>query len=343
VANPPLEGDSSNGVIPAVRGINTGATSNIGNAIGVWGESTHGQGVGGLSNADGYAGVSGQNTGGGPAVQATSNTGTAIYATQTGEPDSLPDAVLVETSSNGHAAVAAHNNGKGIGVWAFSQEGNAILATNDKPGTADADAFVAFTSSPNHAAVAAHNNSNGFGVWAFSQGGVALKAVQGSTGNPAGYFEGDCHVTGTHFVDTDIVLTASDCAEEFDIAESEVPDPGTVMVLDNNGCLAPSAGPYDKRVAGVISGAGEFKPGLILGRSQPSPSRLPVALVGKVYCKVDASYAPIEIGDLLTTSPTRGHAMKAEDPLAGFGAVIGKALKPLGAGQSLLPILVALQ
>src|SRR5262249_15107734 len=125
--------------------------------------------------------------------------------------------------------------------------------------------------------------------------------------------------------------------------ESEVPDPGTVMVLDNNGCLASSAGPYDKRVAGVISGAGEFRPGLILGRSRPQPGRLPVALAGKVYCKVDASYAPIEVGDLLTTSPTRGHAMKAEDPVAGFGAVIGKALKRLDSGQDLVPILVALQ
>src|SRR5208282_3335391 len=34
----------------------------------------------------------------------------------------------------------------------------------------------------------------------------------------------------------------------------------------------------------------------------------------KVCCKVDADYASIEVGDLLTTSSTAGHAMKAEDP-----------------------------
>jgi hypothetical protein len=68
-----------------------------------------------------------------------------------------------------------------------------------------------------------------------------------------------------------------------------------------------------------------------------------VALVGKVYCKVDAQYGPIEVGDLLTTSPTLGHAMKASDPLKAFGAVIGKALRPLLAGQGLIPILIALQ
>ena len=65
--------------------------------------------------------------------------------------------------------------------------------------------------------------------------------------------------------------------------------------------------------------------------------------MGKVYCKVDAQYAPIEVGDLLTTSPTLGHAMKAEDPWKAFGAVLGKALRPLAAGQGLIPILIALQ
>lgn len=65
--------------------------------------------------------------------------------------------------------------------------------------------------------------------------------------------------------------------------------------------------------------------------------------MGKVYCKVDARYAPVEVGDLLTTSPTAGHAMKADDPFKAFGAVIGKALRPLAAGQEMIPILIALQ
>jgi hypothetical protein len=95
-------------------------------------------------------------------------------------------------------------------------------------------------------------------------------------------------------------------------------------------------------VAGVCSGAGAFRPGLVLGRRQ-SPNRLPIALVGKVYCKVDADQAAIEVGDLLTTSPTAGHAMKATNPSRAFGAVIGKAMEPLASGLGLIPILVALQ
>jgi hypothetical protein len=96
-------------------------------------------------------------------------------------------------------------------------------------------------------------------------------------------------------------------------------------------------------VAGVISGAGDYKPGIVLDKQGSQLNRKPIALLGKVYCKVDASYAPIEVGDLLTTAPTPGHAMKAADPLKAFGAVIGKALRPLKAGCGLIPILIALQ
>jgi len=90
-------------------------------------------------------------------------------------------------------------------------------------------------------------------------------------------------------------------------------------------------------------GAGDYKPGLILGRDSSSRQRMPLALVGKVYCKADAQYGPIKVGDLLTTSPTAGHAMRAVDPLRAFGAVVGKALRPLTMGTGLIPILIALQ
>jgi hypothetical protein len=66
-------------------------------------------------------------------------------------------------------------------------------------------------------------------------------------------------------------------------------------------------------------------------------------LLGKVYCKVDSQYSSIEVGDLLTTSPTPGFAMKASEPGKAFGAVIGKALRPMNMGQGLIPILIALQ
>jgi hypothetical protein len=54
-------------------------------------------------------------------------------------------------------------------------------------------------------------------------------------------------------------------------------------------------------------------------------------------------YGAIELGELLTTSPTPGHAMKADDPLKAFGTVIRKALRPLKEGQGLILILIGWQ
>jgi hypothetical protein len=141
----------------------------------------------------------------------------------------------------------------------------------------------------------------------------------------------------------DVTLTGKDCAEQFDIANADRVEPGTVMALGEDGVLEESQFAYDKRVAGVVSGAGDYKPGIVLGQQGAQPNRKPIALVGRVYCKVDAQYGAVETGDLLTTSPTPGHAMKATDQLKAFGAVIGKALRPLTAGRRLIPILVALQ
>ncbi|MGH9875742.1 MAG: hypothetical protein ACRD9S_25090, partial [Pyrinomonadaceae bacterium] len=141
----------------------------------------------------------------------------------------------------------------------------------------------------------------------------------------------------------DIILSNADCAEDFDVSPVAEVEPGMVMVLSPEGSLRPSTVAYDKTVAGVISGAGEFKPGIVLDRHSSKTQRIPLALVGKVYCKVDASYSSIEVGDLLTTSATPGHAMKATEPQRAFGAVIGKALKALPVDRGLIPILVALQ
>jgi hypothetical protein len=115
------------------------------------------------------------------------------------------------------------------------------------------------------------------------------------------------------------------------------------MVLGEAGVLKPSDCAYDKRVAGVVSGADGYKPGIVLDKQPAQENRSPIALLGKVFCKLDAGPAPVEVGDLLTTSETPGHAMKACDPAKAFGSVIGKALRPLAGGRGLIPILIALQ
>jgi hypothetical protein len=141
----------------------------------------------------------------------------------------------------------------------------------------------------------------------------------------------------------DILLQNADCAEEFDLAPGVEIEPATVLVIDERGLLTPSTRPYDHAVAGVASGGGGERPGIVFGHRPAAGRRLPIALVGRVQCRVDADSAPIAVGDLLTTSATPGHGMKATDPSRAFGAVLGKALAPLGAGRGTIPILVGLQ
>ena len=68
-----------------------------------------------------------------------------------------------------------------------------------------------------------------------------------------------------------------------------------------------------------------------------------VALSGRVYVKTDTGAGAIEPGDLLTTSSTAGHAMKAADHDQAQGAIIGKAMTSLNEGTGMVLVLVTLQ
>jgi len=284
----------------------------------------------------------------------------------------LPNPALVSAnvwgnSPNGNTVGVAGSSVSADGVWGTSKSGNGV------EGTSASGPGVSGSSQSGNGVSAISTNSNG--IYA--------------KGKTAGLFDGDVTVNGNlsaksalsaaslktsgqvnagsvtttgavsagsvtasgNVTANDVILTGADLAEDFSTADVPI-EPGTVVVINEAGGLGQSSRAYDKRVAGVVSGAGSFKPGIVMDRARPVAEeettriggrRVSVALVGKVYCKVDAGYAPVEVGDLLTTSPTPGHAMKADDQGKAFGAVIGKALAPLGSGTSLVPILVALQ
>jgi hypothetical protein len=250
-------------------------------------------------------------------VYATSKTHNGLFASSGGD-----DGLHGESTSTGHAGVSGLNNAWPCpGVLGTSENGHGVHGINGSgSGT-----------TPQY----------GCGVWGESQNGYGIYGA--SKTSDAGMFEGNVSVTGTVTVGGDVVLTGADCAERFDVVEIEAAEPGTVMVIADDGALRPSRQAYDRRVVGVVSGAGSFRPGIVLDRDVDTQPRATIALVGKVYCRVDADVAPIATGDLLTTSTTPGHAMKAVDPARGFGAVIGKALQPRAGGCGLLAILVALQ
>jgi hypothetical protein len=182
---------------------------------------------------------------------------------------------------------------------------------------------------------------HGYGVWGDSDSGYGVYGS--SKSGSAGWFAGNITVTGDIEVEGDVLLKGADCAEQFALGGSAAVEPGTVLVIDDDGALCESNSAYDRRVAGVVSGAGSLRPGIVLDRQPEREDRVTVALVGKAYCKVDADSGEIGVGDLLTTSATPGHAMRVSDGARGFGAVIGKALRPLASGKGMVPILIALQ
>ncbi len=142
------------------------------------------------------------------------------------------------------------------------------------------------------------------------------------------------------------ITGGSDLSEQFDVvAGSTDPEPGMIVCLDAGrpGELRLSDQAYDSTVAGIISGAGGVKPGMLMGQAGTrADGKHPIALTGRVYCWVEASYGAVKTGDLITTSSTPGHGMKA-NPREAAGAIVGKAITPLKEGKGLVLVLVSLQ
>ena len=218
-------------------------------------------------------------------------------------------------SGNGTGLRGASTSG--AGVHATSDTGTALLASSST-----GEAVHAETASPGVAAVVAHNTNQG------SQGAAVYAEKDGTAGH-AGYFVGNVHITKDCTVGGDVkFLGGGDVAEQFDVVGGVDAPPGCVMVLAGDDQVRVSDQAYDRRVAGIVSGAGTYRPALVLDH-RSGTGRRPLALTGKVWCLVEAESGPIGLGDLLTTSSVPGHAMGVVDRGRAFGAVVGKALASL--------------
>lgn len=136
-------------------------------------------------------------------------------------------------------------------------------------------------------------------------------------------------------------------SEQFDVnAPSGILESGMVVSIDPNnpGKLALSSSAYDRKVAGIISGAGGISTGMLMGqKGSEENGKLPIALTGREYCWVEASNGPIEAGELLTTSDTPGHAIKVTDSRRSQSAILRKAITDLKKDKGFVLILVTLQ
>ena len=124
------------------------------------------------------------------------------------------------------------------------------------------------------------------------------------------------------------------------IAESV--EAGDVLVAEAEapGLLKRGASAADRSVVGIVAGEPgrtyDARIGAVDGHGEA-----PIVVSGFALCKVDASYGAIRVGDLLTTSPTSGRAMRSENPAA--GTILGKALEPLASGTGTIRVVVTLR
>ena len=180
--------------------------------------------------------------------------------------------------------------------------------------------------------------------------GVSANSMDFGVSSTAGYH---WYAGGTNKMtlsnNGDLSVSGNIAAKYQDLAEwvpsAEQLPAGTVVVLDatKSNQVVASATAYDTLVAGVVS----ERPGITLGES--GEGKVLVATTGRVRVKVDATRAPIQIGDLLVTSDTPGVAMKSEPIVVGGrkihspGTLIGKALEPLANGKGEILVLLSLQ
>lgn len=196
-------------------------------------------------------------------------------------------------------------------------------------------------------------NSNDANIVATNTGtGDLLRGFSGSTAGNLVFRVTNSGRTVTSVLE---ITGGSDISEQFDVTpnnaeeskvDSRALEPGMVVTIDpqNPGKLMMSTTAYDRKVAGIISGANGINTGMMMGQNgSAAAGSTPVALAGRVYCWVDASHGAIEPGDLLTTSYTPGHAMKVSDHVKAQGAILGKAMTSLANGNGLVLVLVTLQ
>ncbi len=322
-----IVGNSSSNASGVVSAVTTSGYAfrgmSIGTGGGVYGEVTSGSlpAIYGIANGNGQA-VQGTNTGTGSAgrfvLSNTSSSADAVFITTNGTGNALD--CRITNSSSSSPTVSGTTNGLGRAA--------SFTVSNSSNGSS---AIYASTLGTGPAAYFETTNSS-------STSPALQVSTIGGTGI-AGSFNGRVKVNVLE------ILGGSDLAEPFESSEVEEIEPGTVMVIDPDspGKLKPSYSAYDPKVAGIVSGAGGVKPGLTLKQEGMLDGKTTVAIAGRVYCKVEATMAPIEPGDLLTTSPMAGHAMKATDRDKANGAIIGKAMTGLASGTGLILVLVNLQ
>jgi hypothetical protein len=178
----------------------------------------------------------------------------------------------------------------------------------------------------------------------FSRHDYALIAGSKSMedGNPSSgkalLVEGDSKFNGKILLKSNNPFTENVLAYKIKADFEEPLSPGDLVSIHNEKSLTvrKSNQAYDTNVMGVVvlQPAIEISAETEIGGAQ-------IAILGIVKAKVDPSFGEIKPGDLLTTSKTPGHAMKANiTDLKQTGSIIGKALEAAKSNTKEIKILL---
>jgi hypothetical protein len=317
-----------------------GKSANATNSTGVYGEGAfrgvHGKSTGTLSDdagvyGEGYYGVRGNGSSygvyaeGSTGVYGSGSTGVSANGTNTG--------VSATGSSYGVNAsaddTAVYGDGTSIGVHgkSWSSTGFGVYAEN---ATSSGPALRAMVPST-------HNQ-------------IIIEAIEGGNRRFAVMHNGDIYADGAYHCGVGsggpwpepgtCIIQGSPAADFAEMLPSdEGLEAGDVLVVGLDGELTRSTQAYQPTVVGVYSTQpGYLAGGMYLGEDGYAP----LAIVGIVPVKASAENGPISPGDLLVSSTTPGHAMKAgSNPLV--GTVIGKALEGMDEGSGMIQMLAMLQ
>jgi hypothetical protein len=255
-------------------------------------------------------------------LQVVAPNAAGVHATSAG------NAILGYSTTPGFAAIYGENL-QGIGVWASGSAagiaGPALRANNTNP--------------------------NGIGIYSTTSSADA-NLVVGNAGSGdlirgfcAACSDASFRVTNSGMTVTPVlqITGGSDVAEHFQVDKAI--QPGMVVAIDpkSEGKLTLSRGAYNRKAVGVISGANELHPGMVLPEPNGATDAPALTLSGRVWVYCDATKNPVKAGDLLTTSDTPGYAMKVTNYRKAQGAIIGKALTDLKGQRGLVLMLASLQ
>jgi len=277
-------------------------------------------------------------------IENHASTGRGLRAYAMSESGKNYGVVGASRSSEGYGGYF-YNNGGGTALWGQSSEteldsgdgvqgdsyalaGRGVFARNYGDGSALAGHSDSTGTMYPTLYLVQENSGGNFVVGASSYWGTRYWRVDR---DGRGYFNGGTQTGGADF--------AEQIAVEGEEADYE---PGDVMVIsaDADRTVALSAEPFATAVIGVYS----TQPAVLAGA--PDTDELlpgvPVAITGIAPCKASAENGPIQRGDLLVTSSTPGHAMRAGDNPPP-GTVLGKAMQALESGTGTIVVLVSLQ